>query len=192
MFWQCFWKTIEVNVFYDVLRNAKHRANDASNDVNRPPLSQKPVMAEFCICVFVYLYLYLYFCISVFVINSFRRASNSLVWVRDQPWQQQSLVLPTSSTTELLLEFYFNKYFTFETWFLCFPGKLHEAFGELCQLPPLQSLTTIWFNMRQYNTKYNTIHIYNDSVQNYNALLMWLPCIGALAPPRKRMNANLV
>ena len=31
-------KNIDVNVFDDVLQNAKHRANDASNDVNRPPL----------------------------------------------------------------------------------------------------------------------------------------------------------
>ena len=34
MFWRCFWKQIDV----DVLQSAKHRANDASNDVNRPPL----------------------------------------------------------------------------------------------------------------------------------------------------------
>ena len=38
MFWRCFWKNIDVNVFDDVLQNTKHRANDASNDVNRPPL----------------------------------------------------------------------------------------------------------------------------------------------------------
>ena len=38
MFWRCFWKNIDVDVFDDVLQNAKHRANDASNDVNRPPL----------------------------------------------------------------------------------------------------------------------------------------------------------
>ena len=44
MFWRCFWKNIDVDVFDDVLQNAKHRAYDASNDVNRPPLSgrQKP------------------------------------------------------------------------------------------------------------------------------------------------------
>ena len=29
---------IDVDVFDDVLQKAKHRANDASNDVNRPPL----------------------------------------------------------------------------------------------------------------------------------------------------------
>ena len=33
-----FLKNIDVNVFDDVLKNAKHRANDASNDANRPPL----------------------------------------------------------------------------------------------------------------------------------------------------------
>ena len=31
-------KNINVDVFDDVLQNAKHWANDASNDVNRPPL----------------------------------------------------------------------------------------------------------------------------------------------------------
>ena len=31
-------KNIGVDVFDDVLKNTKHRANDASNDVNRPPL----------------------------------------------------------------------------------------------------------------------------------------------------------
>ena len=44
MFWQCFAevfeKNIEVDVFDDVLQNAKHCANDASNDVNRPPLQE--------------------------------------------------------------------------------------------------------------------------------------------------------
>ena len=30
------------DVFDDVLKNAKHRANDASNDVKRPPLSADP------------------------------------------------------------------------------------------------------------------------------------------------------
>ena len=33
-----FEKNIDVDVFDDDLQNAKHRANDASNDVNRPPL----------------------------------------------------------------------------------------------------------------------------------------------------------
>ena len=33
-----FLKNINVDVFDDVLQNANHRANDASNDVNRPPL----------------------------------------------------------------------------------------------------------------------------------------------------------
>ena len=33
-----FEKNIDVDVFDDVLQNPKHRANDASNDVNRPPL----------------------------------------------------------------------------------------------------------------------------------------------------------
>ena len=33
-------KNINVDVFDDVLQNAKHRANDASNDVNRPPLAE--------------------------------------------------------------------------------------------------------------------------------------------------------
>ena len=31
-------KNIDIDVFDDVLQNTKHRANDASNDVNRPPL----------------------------------------------------------------------------------------------------------------------------------------------------------
>ena len=31
---------LKVNVFGNFLENAKHRANDASNDVNRPPLGQ--------------------------------------------------------------------------------------------------------------------------------------------------------
>ena len=39
IFWRCFWKNIDVDVFDDVLQNSKHRANDASDDVNRPPLS---------------------------------------------------------------------------------------------------------------------------------------------------------
>ena len=38
MFRRFLWKNIDVDVFDDVLQNAKHRANDASNDVNRPPL----------------------------------------------------------------------------------------------------------------------------------------------------------
>ena len=37
-FGDVFEKNIDVDVFDDVLQNAKHRANDASNDVNRPPL----------------------------------------------------------------------------------------------------------------------------------------------------------
>ena len=35
-------QNIDVNVFDDVLQNAKHWANDASNDVNRPPLPSVP------------------------------------------------------------------------------------------------------------------------------------------------------
>ena len=38
-------KNIDVDVFDDVLQNTKHRANDASNDVNRPPL---PPPHHFC------------------------------------------------------------------------------------------------------------------------------------------------
>ena len=38
MFWRCLWKNIDFDVFDDVWKNPKHRANDASNDVNRPPL----------------------------------------------------------------------------------------------------------------------------------------------------------
>ena len=38
-FGDVFEKNIDINVFDDVLHNAKHRANDASNDVNRPPLA---------------------------------------------------------------------------------------------------------------------------------------------------------
>ena len=37
-----FLKNIDVDVFDDVLQNAKHRAHDASNDVNRPPLPPPP------------------------------------------------------------------------------------------------------------------------------------------------------
>ena len=33
-------KNIDLNVFDDVLQNTKHRANDASNNVNRPPLAK--------------------------------------------------------------------------------------------------------------------------------------------------------
>ena len=33
-------KNIDIDVFDDVLQNTKHRANDASNDVNRPPLPE--------------------------------------------------------------------------------------------------------------------------------------------------------
>ena len=40
MFWRFFGKqNIDVDVFDNVPQNAKHRANDASNDVNRPPLT---------------------------------------------------------------------------------------------------------------------------------------------------------
>ena len=44
MFWRCFWKNIDVDVFDDVLQNAKHRANDAYNDVNRPPLGGRGLL----------------------------------------------------------------------------------------------------------------------------------------------------
>ena len=37
-------KNIDVDVFDDVLQNAKHWANDASNDVNRPPLVSSDLM----------------------------------------------------------------------------------------------------------------------------------------------------
>ena len=37
-FGDVFEKNIDVDVFDDVLQNAIHRANDAPNDVNRPPL----------------------------------------------------------------------------------------------------------------------------------------------------------
>ena len=37
-FGNVFEKNIAFDVFYEVLQNAKQRANDASNDVNRPPL----------------------------------------------------------------------------------------------------------------------------------------------------------
>ena len=38
-FGDVFEKNIDVDVFDDVLQNAKHRAYDASNDVNRQPLT---------------------------------------------------------------------------------------------------------------------------------------------------------
>ena len=38
MFQRCFEKNIDLNVFDDVWKKPKHRINDASNDVNRPPL----------------------------------------------------------------------------------------------------------------------------------------------------------
>ena len=41
IFWRCFWKNINVDVFDDVLQNAKHRAND----VNRPPLDHIEIWA---------------------------------------------------------------------------------------------------------------------------------------------------
>ena len=37
-------KNIDVDFFDNVLQNAKHRAYDASNDVNRPPLSTMAVV----------------------------------------------------------------------------------------------------------------------------------------------------
>ena len=37
-------KNIAVDVFGDDLQNAKHRANDASSDVNRPPLIPDTMM----------------------------------------------------------------------------------------------------------------------------------------------------
>ena len=37
-FGDVFEKNVDVDVLDDVLQNAKHRANDASNDANRPPL----------------------------------------------------------------------------------------------------------------------------------------------------------
>ena len=42
MFQRCFKKNIDVDVSDDVLQNAKHRAYDASNNVNRPPLPEGP------------------------------------------------------------------------------------------------------------------------------------------------------
>ena len=39
-------KNIDVDVFDDVLQNTKHRANDASNDVNRPPLVTGPLKGK--------------------------------------------------------------------------------------------------------------------------------------------------
>ena len=38
MFQRCFEKNIDLDVFDDVWKKPKHRINDASNDVNRPPL----------------------------------------------------------------------------------------------------------------------------------------------------------
>ena len=43
MFQRCFEKNIDLDVFDDVWKNPKHRINDASNDVNRPPLPPKAV-----------------------------------------------------------------------------------------------------------------------------------------------------
>ena len=40
-FGDVFEKNIDVDVFDDVLQNTKHRAYDASNDVNRPPLRSR-------------------------------------------------------------------------------------------------------------------------------------------------------
>ena len=51
IFWRCFWKNIDVDVFDDVLQNSKHRANDASNDVNRPPLLKGPL--DFWLSIFL-------------------------------------------------------------------------------------------------------------------------------------------
>ena len=42
MFQRCFEKNIDLDVFDDVWKKPKHRTNDASNDVNRPPLSKIP------------------------------------------------------------------------------------------------------------------------------------------------------
>ena len=42
MFQRCFEKNIDLDVFDDVWKKPKHRINDASNDVNRPPLSVHP------------------------------------------------------------------------------------------------------------------------------------------------------
>ena len=44
MFWRFF--DDDVDVFDDVLQNAKHRAHDASNDVNRPPLVTGQILYE--------------------------------------------------------------------------------------------------------------------------------------------------
>ena len=49
-FGDVFLKTIDVDVFDDVLQNAKHWAYDASNDVNRPPLWQAGVGMSYCNC----------------------------------------------------------------------------------------------------------------------------------------------
>ena len=45
IFGRCFQKNIDVDVFDDVLKNTKHRENDASNDVNRPPLALARLLA---------------------------------------------------------------------------------------------------------------------------------------------------
>ena len=42
MFQRCFEKNIDLDVFDDVWKKPKHRINDASNDVNRPPLLPHP------------------------------------------------------------------------------------------------------------------------------------------------------
>ena len=39
MFQRCFEKNIDLDIFDDVWEKPKHRINDASNDINRPPLS---------------------------------------------------------------------------------------------------------------------------------------------------------
>ena len=51
-FGDVFEKNIDVDIFDDVLQNAKHRANDASNDVNRPPLADAlcPIMTRNRVC----------------------------------------------------------------------------------------------------------------------------------------------
>ena len=43
-FGDVFEKNIDVDVFDDVPQNTKHLANDASNDVNCPPLGRLGVM----------------------------------------------------------------------------------------------------------------------------------------------------
>ena len=46
MFQRCFEKNIDLDVFDDVWKKPKHRINDASNDVNRPPLLQGTIVGE--------------------------------------------------------------------------------------------------------------------------------------------------